>query len=357
MKQTFTRLLRSLSETHGGSAAEHRVRQCLRSELNCDGEADKTGNLCFYHTGRTDSPLVMLAAHMDEVGLAVHSVTQEGYVRFVAMGGAWSPALLAQRFRLLTRSGDELLAVVASKPVHMLSESEKQSCPSIESMFLDVGADSAQQATDEFGIRPGDPLVPDAGFKQLGSRKLFTGKGFDDRAGLAVGAHVFKRLTDTHPNTVCLAGTVQEEIGCRGAETVCSTVNPDMCVILEGAPADDLPGSARSDRQGMLGRGPQIRVMDSTAVMNRGLTDLILDTAVHQQIDCQTAVRRSGATDAKNIHLAGEGVPCAVIGIPVRYIHTPHCVLNIDDCLNAVRLLEAVIGQMDRDTVEGFTAF
>jgi endoglucanase len=357
LKKTFIELLRKLSESHGGSASEGQVRACLRSELGSRGSSDKTGNLCFSSPGSSESPVVMLAAHMDEVGLAVHSITTEGYVRFVSMGGFWRPTLLAQRFTVLTRAGEELTGIVATKPVHLLSKSEKEGCPEIDSMFLDVGATSAAQAREEFGIRPGDPVVPEVSFRSTKNPDLFVGKAFDDRAGLAVGTQVLKSLNDSHPNTVCLAATVQEELGCRGARTVAAKVNPDVCLILEGAPADDFPGSSPEERQGALGAGPQVRVMDPSAVMNRGLVDLVLETAGENDIPCQTAVRRSGGTDAKNIHLAGEGVPCVVIGIPARYIHTPHCLLDINDCLHAVNLVNAIIQNLDRDAVTALTAF
>ena len=357
MKTAFIELLGKLSESHGGSAAEGKIRAHLRTELDKEGTADKTGNLCFYSQGRSKNPVVMLAAHMDEVGLAVHSITEDGYVRFVAMGGFWKPTLLAQRFTLLTRSGEELTGIVATKPVHLLSKSEKEGCPDIDAMFLDVGATSAEQAREEFGIRPGDPVVPDVEFGPTKNPDLFVGKAFDDRAGLAVGTQVVKSLSGSHPNTVCLAATVQEELGCRGARTVSEKVKPDVCLILEGAPADDFPGSSADEHQGALGEGPQVRVMDPSAVMNRGLVDLVQDMAEENDIPCQTAVRRSGGTDARSIHLAGEGVPCVVIGVPARYIHTPHCLLDINDCLNTVNLVSALIQKMDQDTVTDLTAF
>lgn len=357
MKKAFMKLLKSLSEAHGGSAAEGKVRECLRSELDDRGFADKTGNLCFYKQGKEKGPIVMLAAHMDEVGLAVHSITKEGYIRFVTMGGFWKPTLLAQRYKLLTRSGEEIVGITATKPVHMLSKGEKEGCPEIESMFLDIGATCEEEARKVFGVRPGDSIVPDVAFMQMKNPDMYIGKAFDDRAGLAVGTQVMKNLEDNHPNTVCLAATVQEELGCRGAQTVCKRVKPDVCLVLEGAPADDFPGSSASDRQGALGKGVQVRVMDPSAVMNRGLVDLILDTAEEKKISCQSAVRRSGGTDAKSIHLAGEGVPCVVLSVPARYIHTSYSIVDINDCLNAVKLVEAVIKKMDNKAVAGFTEY
>lgn len=357
MRDLFVRLLTVLSEAHGGSSAEGAVRACLRSELGTEGQCDKTGNLCFQKEGGCARPVVMLAAHMDEVGLAVHSITKEGYLRVVAMGGFWTPTLIAQRFAVLSRAGKRVPGIVASKPVHLLSKEEKEGCPKVESLFLDVGARSAGEVREELGIRAGDPIVPDVAVSPAAAPDVLVGKAFDDRAGLAVATHVFQSLAPGHPNTVWLAGTVQEEIGCRGAQTVCERIKPDLCIILEGAPADDYPGSSPDDRQGALGAGPQVRVMDPTAVMNRGLTEAVLNTAAEKDIPCQTAVRRSGGTDAKSIHLAGEGVPTCVLGVPVRYIHTPYCLLDINDCLATVELLTALIAKLDAETVADFTAF
>lgn len=357
MKQSLIQLLRRLSESHGGAAAEGQVRECLRAELQNRGTADKTGNLSFYKPGRSKHPLVMLTAHMDEVGLAVQSITKDGYIRFLPMGGFWKPVLPAQRFKLLTRTGTEITGVIATKPVHMLSKSEKQNTPEINDMFLDIGATSAGQARSEFGVRLGDPIVPDVDFAQTRNPDLFVGKAFDDRAGLAVGTEVFKRLGNTHPNTVCLAATVQEEVGGRGAQTACAKIKPDVALVLEGAPADDFPGAAPDNCQGALGKGAQIRVMDPTTVMNPDLVELLINTAEECDIPYQTAVRRSGGTDAKKIHVAGEGVPCVVLSVPARYIHTPHCMVNITDCLSAVKLIEKVVQKLDSETVASLTAY
>jgi endoglucanase len=146
-------------------------------------------------------------------------------------------------------------------------------------------------------------------------------------------------------------------VGVRGAQTAPHLGKPDAAIVLEGTPADDFPGIPEEEQQGALGRGVQIRLMDPSAIMNRKFVDLALDLAKQHQIPHQVAVRKSGGTDARAIHLHGSGIPTLVLGVPARYIHTHNSIFNIQDYFSALDLTRHLILAMDSGAVEGFTAF
>jgi putative aminopeptidase FrvX len=154
-----------------------------------------------------------------------------------------------------------------------------------------------------------------------------------------------------------VAGTVQEEVGTRGAKAAAAYANPDIAIIAEGAPADDLPGTSREDRQAALGAGVQVRIMDPSAIMNRKFTEFVLDTAEKNGIPYQVAVRRKGGTDAAPIHLHGAGVPTVVLAVPARYVHTHNTIVDISDYLEALELILKLVETIDGGVAESFCDF
>ncbi len=294
---------------------------------------------------------------MDEVGLAVQAITDDGLLRFVTLGGWWAHTLLAKRVRIRTAEGFEIPGVIGAKPPHFLSESERAKVMDIEEMFIDVGARDAGEAR-AFGIGLGDPVVPDSSFTRLHNPDLLLSKAFDDRAGLSA---VIQAALETggipHPNTAVFAGTVQEEVGTRGARAAAFSASPDLAIVVEGAPADDLPGVGKQERQAAIGCGPQIRFLDASAILNREFIRFVIETAEKNAIPYQLAVRRNGGTDAAPIHLHASGVPTVVIGVPSRYIHTHNTILDISDYLNTVKLLLKLIETIDAETAERIGGF
>ncbi len=356
-KKAFT-LLQKLTEAHGASGSEDAVRQIVRDELTGDFETDRVGSLICKRTGKTKTPKVMLSAHMDEIGFAVQSITPEGFLRFTNLGGWWEHTLLSQRVRILTSSGKEVLGVIISTPVHFLKSDQRKRVLPLKEMYIDVGAADAAEVQEGFGIQLGDPIVPQTTFERLANPDLMLGKAFDNRIGVAtmiLGMQALKGKS--HPNTIYAAGTVQEEVGCRGAGPAARLIAPDVAIVLEGPPADDTPGNNPAEAQGALGQGVQMRLLDPTALMNRQLTQFVKDTAAAEKIPLQIAVRRSGGTDAKSIHLSGIGVPSVVLGVPARYIHSHNSMVDVNDLLAAAKLLTALLRRLDRKTVASFTDF
>jgi putative aminopeptidase FrvX len=352
-------LLGRLAEAHGAPGNEDSVREIFRDELSHRHiRPDGMGNLFCEKPGRFDSPRIMVAAHMDEVGFVVQTITKSGLLKFSPLGGWWSHTLLAQRVRILTRNGSEILGVIGAKPPHFLQDIEREKLMKIDDMFIDVGAAGREEVVSGLGISLGDPIVPFSPFSPMSNPDLFVSKAFDDRVGVALGIQTTLELeTSDHPNTVVAVGTVQEEVGVRGAQTASFLGKPHAAIVLEGTPADDFPGILEEEQQGVLGRGVQIRLLDPSAIMNRKFVDLALDMARNHQIPHQVAVRKSGSTDARAIHLHGAGIPTIVLGVPARYIHTHNSIINIQDYFSALDLTLKLISTMDSETVEGFTAF
>ncbi len=228
----------------------------------------------------------------------------------------------------------------------------------IEDMFIDVGAVDADDVRVRFGIRLGDSIVPYSPFVPMHNPDFLLCKAFDNRVGMALVMQTLQTLRDVaHPNTVWGTGTVQEELGVRGAQTAGFSVEPDAAIVLEGPPADDLPGIAEDERQGVVGRGVQIRLMDPSTIMNRKFVQYAIAVAEAQEIPHQVAVRKSGSTDARALHLHGKGVPTIVLGVPARYIHTHNSVIHLEDYLSALRLVLSLLETLDENRVKGFCAF
>jgi endoglucanase len=284
----------------------------------------------------------------------VQSLTDDGGVKFVPLGGWWGHVLLGQRVDILTRDG-RIPGVIGSKPPHFLSAKEREQVVRPDAMFIDVGA-SGREQVEALGVRVGDPVVPSAEFRSLGVDGVWSGKAFDNRIGVAVMCEALTALAEGRPpGPVIGIGAVQEELGARGAGPAVELARPDVALVLECTPADDMPPDKRP--QGALGRGPQIRHFDPTAVSNRRLVRFVEQVAEATGVDIQLAVRRSGGTDAGRIHRSRTGIPTVVIGVPARYIHSHVAVTQIADYRAAVRLVVELALRLDLETVDGFIRF
>jgi endoglucanase len=349
-------LLRRLTLAAGAPGAEDEVRSIVRESIGSAGEIshDRLGSILCEKPGSAESPRISLDGHLDEVGFMIQSISKEGRLNFLALGGWWAHVLLGQRVDIVTDEG-KIPGVIGCKPPHFLSKAERNRVLELENMYIDVGATSREEVA-ELGVRLGDTVVPHTTFVELAAKDILSSKAFDNRAGIGLMCEAMLDLGATeHPNTVIGIGAVQEEVGCRGAGTASELARPDVGIILEGTPADDIPGVR--EKQAILGKGPQIRLYDPTAISNRRLVRFIESVAKDSDIDIQLAVRRSGGTDAKSIHLHGSGVPTVVIGVPARYIHSHVSLIHWRDYLATREHLREVLKRLDADTVNSFTDF
>ncbi len=352
-------LLKRLTEASGVPGAEEEVRAVMREELEAVGEIeeDRLGSIVCRLTGTAPQPRIMLAGHMDEIGLLVSHITSEGFLKFVQLGGWWDQVLLAQRVIVKSSKGD-VPGIIGSRPPHILPPDDRKKLVEKKDMYIDIGAAGEREAQEVFGVRPGDPVVPDSAFRLMANSRLAMAKAWDDRVGCALVVDVLRELAGSgHPNTLYGVGTVQEEVGCRGARTSVEVVKPDVAFALEVAIAGDTPGVKPEEAPEKLGKGPSILVYDGSMIPNRRLRDLAIQTAEEEGIPYQFGVVPGGGTDAGPIHVHGGGVPSLVIGVPCRYIHSHTGIIHLDDYDNAVRLLAALIRRLDMDTVRSLTAW
>lgn len=357
MRDKAIGLLQELTDAHGAPAFEDEVRAIFADELEEVGEISTDGNgSVFCEAG--EGPRVLLTAHMDEVAFRVQNITPEGFIQFVTLGGWWPHTMLAQRVAVRTWDGRKILGVVSSTPPHFLPEAQKSQVIPIEKMFIDVGAASRADLETNYGVRIGDPIVPLTEFTPMFDPNLLMAKAFDNRVGMACAIQATQSLAVTgHPNTLIACGTVQEEVGVRGAITAAVHAEPDVAIVLEGAPADDTPGFSRVSAQGAIGRGVQVRLQDPTAIMNPYLVDLVVKVAEQNDIPYQLTVRASGGTDARAFQLAGTGVPSIVLATPSRYIHSHNSIIDIRDYIAMVDLSVALIQELDQNEVDALTAY
>jgi len=256
MGDATMKLLRELTEAPGISGYEQEVREIIRRHLQgvTTIEQDRLGSIVCRKDGETEKPRIMLAGHMDEIGFIVKLVTDEGFVKFSPVGGWWGHVMLAQRVVIKTRKGD-VIGLIGSKPPHILSDEERKKLQEPKDMYIDVGATSSAEVK-ELGVSPGDPIIPICPFTVLGTGKTYLAKAFDDRVGCALFIEVIKGLSrERHPNTVYGVGTVQEEVGLRGARTSSWVVEPDVGLTMEVGVAGDVPDVKKDDAQAKLGKG------------------------------------------------------------------------------------------------------
>jgi putative aminopeptidase FrvX len=350
-------LFKGLTEAAGVPGYEVEVRAVLRQHLEPVAEImqDRMGSLIARLPGTADRPRVMLAGHMDEIGFMVKFITEEGFVRFVPLGGWWDQVLLAQRVVIKTGDG-EVEGIIGAKPPHLLPQEERKKVVEKKDMYIDVGATSREEV-EAMGIRLGDPIIPVTEFTPLASGKTYLAKAWDDRVGCALIVQTMHSAKEQgHPNTLYGVGTVQEEVGLRGAKTSAEVVDPDVALILESDIPGDVPGIEVEESAVKLGQGPTLLLYDARMIPNLELRDLVIDTAKELDIPLQLSAMQGGATDGGMIHLHGQGVPTVVLGVPARHIHSHVGIIHRDDYDHAVKLLVAVIRKLDAERVAGLTA-
>lgn len=349
------KLLQTLTDAHGVPGYEVEIRALLREYLAPLGSIsqDKLGSIICHQSG--DGPRVMLAGHMDEIGFIISHITEEGFLKFLQLGGWWDQVLLGHRIIIKTHNGD-VVGVIGAKPPHMLDAEERKKVVEKKDMYIDIGATSYEEAVAT-GVRVGDPAVPDSTFVVSANPKMYVAKAFDDRIGCAVGVEVMRYFKDNaHPNNLYGVMTVMEEVGVRGATTSARAIDPDVAIILESDIAGDVPGIKAEESDIKLGGGPTIMVYDARMIPNIKLRDLCVDTAADLGITVQFSAMPGGATDGSIIHLHGTGVPTIVIGVAARHIHSHNSMIHRDDFDEAVKLVAAVVEKLDVETVAGLTA-
>ena len=341
-----TTLLRKLSNAYGPPGYEDEVRDLLRAELEgCADETkvDKLGNVIFWHRGKKGKPLIMLAAHTDEVGFLVRHIEDQGYLRIHAWGVV--PNLLPGQRLLFRGKKGGLKGVVGTKPPHIMSEEERKKPVVLDDLFVDIGTCTREEA-ERRGAYVGMTGVFDVEFTDLGDGYV-RGKALDDRAGCFVMAEVFKSLKGSPLNVVAV-GTVQEEVGLRGSKTAAYQVDPDYGLAIEGTFAVDMPGMAPHMVPAALRKGPVVTIADASVIAHPTVFKTIVEAAEAEKIPYQFKKIPSGGTDAGSIHLTKGGIPSGTIAVPCRYIHGPAAITSTEDIENTIRLVKAFVDRISK---------
>jgi len=339
------RLLRILSEAMGVSGAEEEVRGIILRQI--DGHADEIhvdslGNVLAVKggTGRTKLR-VLVAAHVDEVGLMVTGHDKDGSLQVAAIGGLDPRILLGKRVLV---GPEKLPGVIGAKPVHLLDENRDKAVK-IKAMRVDIGASSKEGASGKADL--GTRVGFDTPFANLGA--TVRGKAFDDRAGCAV----LVKLLRGEPFSFDLYAlfSVQEEVGLRGARVAAHAADPDLAFVLETTIADDLPKDDDVSPTTELGKGPALSTLDRSTIYDRRLNKLLADTAEKIGVPYQYKQPGLGGTDAGAINVSRGGVPTAAVSVPCRYIHSPAAILSKRDYRNTEKLMREALGRLTRGTL------
>ena len=316
-------LLKTLVEIPAPSGYESQVRNQIREwiePLVDEMRVDSLGNLVAVRK-QTDAPRLMLVAHMDEIGLMVTHVDQQGFARFVALGGVMPIHCVGGRVRFL--NGVQGVIGVEKNPT-------SSEIPPLEKMFIDVGASSAEDCP----IRIGDVAVFDRSFVDLGKRVV--SKAMDDRVGVAVLIEALRRI-EKSAFEMYYVFSVQEEVGVRGATVAAFGVEPDLGLAIDVTATGDTPKGHRMEVR--LGKGPAIKIRDAGMLADPRVIQWMVQTAEKAKIPYQREILEFGGTVARAIQLSRSGVPAGVLSIPCRYVHAPSEMVDMEDVENAVKLL------------------
>jgi len=340
-------ILEKLSNASGVAGREEEVRSLMKKFMKPhvdEIKEDKLGNVIGIKKGKKNAPKVMLAGHMDEIGLLVKTISKEGFLQFTKIGGIDDRILLGQKVIVYAEKGP-LHGIIGSKPPHIQKEEERKRVITCDELFIDIGAGS-QEDVKKMGVRIGDPIGFDIKFAKIG-KNIVIGKAFDDRVGCAVMAEAIGRLEKTEC-TIYAVGTVQEEVGLRGATTAAFGISPDIGIALDVTIAGDVPGVKEVEAPIKLGKGPALTVADYGLITHPKVLRLLIDSAEESKIPYQLETGLPGSTDAARISLTREGVPSGVISVPTRYIHSPASLLSLEDAEKAVKLLVTALKKIPK---------
>lgn len=323
-------LIRTLVETPGPSGYETKLRELVRLEIEPlvdDLRVDALGNLIARKgQGSSQGQQVMLSAHMDEIGLIVTHVDENGFARFTTLGGVRAQNLPGGRVRFMSGPMGVIGVQYHSEP----------NASTFEEMFIDLGARNRSDCP----VRVGDVAAFERPFTDLGGRLV--AKSMDDRIGVAVLVETLRQLHST-PHELFFVFSVQEEVGLRGAATAAFGIDPDLGLAVDVTGTGDTPKDVKMEVG--LGKGPAVKVRDGGMLTDPRVVDWMVRTAQKARLPYQLEILERGSTDARAIQVSRAGVPVGCLSIPCRYIHSPSEMVDYSDVQNAVRLLVALLSE------------
>ncbi len=324
-------LLKSLTCLDGTSGDEDAVRDFIISKIdgNCEWKIDPLGNILAFKKGKKRAVRrLLIDAHTDEVGLIITSVTADGFLKFKMVGGIDTAVLLSRQVRI----GGSINGVIGSKPIHLTSGDEGKKLPKADSLYIDIGAQSREEALEYVSV--GDRAVMCGEYHESG--ELICSKALDDRIGCAI---LIKLLCEESEYDFSASFSVQEEIGLRGARTAAYTIDPEAAIMLEATTAADISGVPDERSVCRLGSGAAVSFMDNATVYDRKFYNAALNSGIKCQPKCAVA----GGNNSGVVHLSRSGVRSLAISVPCRYIHSATCVCNRNDIENSYQLAKFML--------------
>ncbi|MBS4536259.1 M42 family metallopeptidase [Clostridium sp. D2Q-14] len=327
-------LLKRLTEASGVSGNEKEVRDIIIDEIKDyvdDYEIDKIGNIIVHKKGMKNGPKLLLAAHMDEVGLMVSDIKDSGLIKFITVGGIDKRVLVSKRVNI---GKNKIPGVIGAKPIHLQKPDERKKALDLKQLYIDIGTYSKEET--EKLIKIGDYITFDSDYVEFGDN-LIKAKALDDRVGCSI---LIKLLQSDIEYDLYASFTVMEEVGLRGAGPAAFKVNPDISIILEGTTCADLSDIDEHLKATKLGDGPAISLIDKTTYFDKELRKLLVNVAKENNINFQYRKTSVGGNDSGSIHLLKEGSKTIAISVPCRNIHSPINVMNKLDYEDTSKLLE-----------------
>ncbi|MFA5524857.1 MAG: M42 family metallopeptidase [Tissierellales bacterium] len=335
-------LLKRLTEARGISGNENEVRELIINEIKDyvdDIHIDRIGNIIAFKRGEVNTPRLMIAAHMDEVGLMITKIEESGLLKFTFVGGIDQRVLVSKQVII---GNKKINGVIGSKPIHMQKKTEWKKALDYKELYIDIGVSNKEEA--EKLVKIGEYASFLSNYIEFGDN-LVKAKSLDDRVGCSILINTLKTNTKL---SIYGIFTVMEEIGLVGAGPAAYKIEPDIGIVLEGTTCSDLPGTEGHLQATKLGNGPAISLMDRTTVFNKDLIKSIIDTANKNNIPYQLRRTTFGGNDSGKIHLAKAGSITATISVPCRYIHSPVSVMSKNDYANAEKLLKLFIDNLEK---------
>lgn len=310
---------------------------------------DNLGSLIALKKGSGKGPKIMLAGHIDEIGFVVRQVDDKGFIKLAPIGGWWGHVALAQPVIITTREGKKYTGIIGSKPPHGLPAEVRNKVIEIKDMFVDIGVKDKNEV-DLLGIKPGDMVTPKSDFTVMANPNFLAAKAWDNRVGALIATDVLINLKGVkHDADVYAVGTVQEEVGLRGAKTATYAVKPDLGIALDVTLGNDIPGTEAGSK---LGVGITLAIQDSSHLGHRGLLGYLEDLAKELKLDVQFDLLLAGGTDSGEMHKSFDGIINVTVSIPSRYIHAHRAIIHRKDYADTVTLITEFCKRADSDLLE-----
>jgi len=339
------KLLKRISETPGAPGFEKHIRNLILHEVRewvDECSIDNMGNVIAKVKGK-DPKKVMLAAHMDEIGFIVNHIDDQGFIRFVPLGGFDPKTLTSQR--VTVHGKKNLIGVMGTKPIHMMSEEEKRKMVKTEDFFIDMGM--KKEEVEQY-VQVGDPITRQRELIEIGD--CINGKSLDNRISVYILLETLKQMQDqSPPYDIFAVFTVQEEVGIRGAQVATQQIEPDFGLAIDTTIAYDVPGAQPHEQVTKLGEGVAIKILDSTAIADYRMVEYIKEVANRHQIKWQPEILAKGGTDTAMVQrMTKSGSIAGAVSIPTRHIHQVIESVHKDDIYHSVDLLNHCLMELDQ---------